>query len=277
MKKVSIIVPVYNAEKTLRRCLNSILRQPGSDFEVLLVDDGSCDRSGRICDEFAEKDRRVKVFHTPNRGVSAARNLALSNAEGEYLQFADSNDWLTPVSTAAFLKIAEGTGCDLVISDFFVVSGKRRARKGDIRKKDVLTRAEFASCMIEKPGHFYYGSLWNKFYRRKIVEDNHLRMDENAAWSEDLKFNLEYFRHADSFFALKKPLYYYVRNSASGGMHGLSPSEMVKMRRSLFRLYQAFCKSAFTREEYMRLQKKISHFRFALPTDAIVPPWAKQI
>ena len=277
MKKVSIIVPVYNAEKTLWRCVDSILRQNGSDFELLLVDDGSTDRSGKICDEYAEKDGRVQAFHTPNRGVSAARNLALSKAEGEYIQFADSDDWLPADALAAFLKAAETADCDLVISDYYMVAGKRRIRRGDIREKGIFTRAEFAKFMIEKPGHFYYGALWNKFYRRRIVENNHLCMDESANWSEDLKFNLEYFRCADTFCALQKPLYCYVRNSASGGMHGLSTSEMVKMRRGLFKLYQEFCKSAFTREEYIHLQKKIQRFRFALPGDAIVPPWSRRI
>lgn len=94
---VSIIVPVYNAEKTLERCVDSILNQTYGDFELLLVNDGSQDASGAICDHYAARDSRIRVFHRENAGVSAARNLALAHAVGSYLQFLDSDDWITPM------------------------------------------------------------------------------------------------------------------------------------------------------------------------------------
>lgn len=94
---VSIIVPVYNAEKYLSRCVDSILSQTMKDFELLLIDDGSQDESGRICDEYSEKDARVRVFHKPNGGVSSARNLGIDHAKGKYIIFIDSDDyWLLP-------------------------------------------------------------------------------------------------------------------------------------------------------------------------------------
>ena len=92
--KISIIVPVYNAERYLHRCIDSILAQTFRDFELLLIDDGSKDNSGYICDEYAEKDERVKVWHKENGGVSSARNVGLDNARGEWVTFADSDDWL---------------------------------------------------------------------------------------------------------------------------------------------------------------------------------------
>lgn len=92
--KISVIVPVYNAEKYLRRCVGSILAQTFTDFELLLVDDGSTDASGAICDEYASADARVRVFHKPNGGVSSARNLGLDNARGEWIAFADADDYL---------------------------------------------------------------------------------------------------------------------------------------------------------------------------------------
>ena len=115
---VSIIVPVYNAQRTLRRCIDSVLNQTFSDFELLLVDDGSKDESGEICDSYALRDERVKVFHIENSGVSAARNVALDRARGEYLQFLDSDDWITADATQQFVRAARKYDCDMVISDF---------------------------------------------------------------------------------------------------------------------------------------------------------------
>src|SRR5690606_27273688 len=94
MPKVSVIIPVYNAEKYLRECIDSVLAQTFDDFELLLINDGSTDGSGKICDEYAQKDARVKVFHKENGGVSSARNLGLDNAKGEWITFIDSDDWI---------------------------------------------------------------------------------------------------------------------------------------------------------------------------------------
>ena len=115
---VSIIVPVYNAGKTISRCVDSILKQTCRDFELLLIDDGSTDHSGAICDDYQARDSRVRVFHQQNSGVSAARNLALREAKGEYLQFVDSDDWITPDATASLLRAARDNDCDMVIADF---------------------------------------------------------------------------------------------------------------------------------------------------------------
>ena len=102
---VSIIVPVYNAEGTLTRCIDSILNQEYNDFELLLIDDGSQDSSGAICDSYASADSRVRVVHKANSGVSDSRNLALDMARGTYLQFLDSDDWITPNATLSLIHI----------------------------------------------------------------------------------------------------------------------------------------------------------------------------
>ena len=167
---VSIIVPVYNAELSLHRCIDSILNQEYTDFELLLMDDGSKDSSGTICDEYAAKDTRVRVIHKENSGVSDTRNQALELACGKYLQVLDSDDWITPNATKLFVDAAEEHNCDLVISDFYRVVGERVSHKGDIENEGVMTLEEFASHMIENPADFYYGVLWNKLFRRDIVE-----------------------------------------------------------------------------------------------------------
>ena len=159
---VSIIVPVYNAEHTIRRCIESILNQEYTDFELLLVNDGSTDGSGAICDEYAAKDSRIQVIHKENTGVSESRNLALDRARGTYLQFLDSDDWITPDATSSLVRTAESGPCDMVISDFYRVVGERVSQKGDIDEDGLMTREDFAAHMMENPADFYYGVLWNK-------------------------------------------------------------------------------------------------------------------
>ena len=122
---VSIIVPIYNAEKHLARCIDSILNQEYTDFELLLVNDGSTDSCGSICDSYAEQDSRIRVIHKENTGVSDSRNQAIDQARGTYLQFLDSDDWITPDATKLFVRAAEEHCCDLVIADFYRVVGER--------------------------------------------------------------------------------------------------------------------------------------------------------
>ena len=111
---ISVIVPVYNAEKYLHRCIDSVLAQTYTDFELLLIDDGSKDQSGEICDEYAQKDARVRVFHQENGGVSSARNLGLDNAKGEWVTFVDSDDWAKPYYIEHL--VASIDGADLVVA-----------------------------------------------------------------------------------------------------------------------------------------------------------------
>ena len=155
--KVSIIVPVYNAQEYLKRCVDSILSQDYRDFELLLMDDGSKDASGEICDAYAQQDGRVRVVHKENTGVSDTRNQALELARGTFLQFLDSDDWIVPEATRLLVRSMEEYNCDMVISDFYRVSGERLAQKGDIEEDKVMSRQEFASYMIENPADFYYG------------------------------------------------------------------------------------------------------------------------
>ena len=270
---VSIIVPVYNAEKTLARCVDSILNQTYEDYELLLVNDGSTDSSGALCDAYAARDSRVQVFHKENAGVSNARNLALSQARGTYLQFLDSDDWITPEATLSLVRAAEDHQCDLVISDFYRVVGERVSHKGDIDEDTVLTREEYAAHMMENPADFYYGVLWNKLYRRQIVEDHHLRMDPEISWCEDFMFNLEYIRHAQRFYALQVPIYYYVKTKGSlVSSQGLSISKTVRMKLMVFEYYQRFFKTVLDEEEYEKSRLKVYRFLVDAAGDGAVPP-----
>ena len=159
--KVSIIIPVYNAEKAVCRCVDSVLDQEYTDFELLLMDDGSKDGSPAILDEYAEKDERVRVVHKENSGVSATRNMALGMARGDWIQFLDADDWITKDATKLFVRTAEENDADMVIADFYRVVGENTSRKGDIWTSRVITREEYGSFMMKNPADYYYGVLWN--------------------------------------------------------------------------------------------------------------------
>ena len=269
---VSIIVPVYNAEKTIQRCVESILGQDFQDFELLLIDDGSQDASGALCDACAQRDARVRVLHKENGGVSAARNLGLSQAQGVYLQFLDSDDWITADATTMLVRTAREYQCDLVISDFYRVVGDRVSHKGDIQEDTVLSREEYAAHMMERPADFYYGVLWNKLYRREIVERHHLRMNPEISWCEDFMFNLEYIRYAERFYALQVPIYYYVKTKGSLASQYLSIPKTIRMKLMVFEYYNRFFKTVLDEEEYERSRLKVYKFLVDAAGDGAVPP-----
>lgn len=279
--KVSIIVPVYNAEKSIGRCIDSILNQEYTDFELLLMDDGSKDASGAICDEYAAKDTRVKVIHKANSGVSDTRNQALDLAGGTYLQFLDADDWITPNATRLLVEAAEQHHCDMVIADFYRVVGERVSHKGAIEEEGILTKEAFATQMMENPADFYYGVLWNKLFRREIVEKYKLRMDSAISWCEDFMFNLEYIRHCEVFYALQVPIYYYVKTKGSLASQGMSISKTIKMKLMVFEYYNDFYKQVLTEEDYEKNRIQVYKFLVDAAGDGFVPPailpWAKKL
>ena len=235
---VSIIVPVYNAEIYLGPCLESLRSQTWPDLEIILVNDGSTDGSGQLCAAAARVDGRIRFLDRPNGGVSAARNAALAAAKGDYLQFSDSDDLLTPDATETLVRAAQVTGADLVISHFFRVDGEKQAQRGHIKGERLLTRQEFAQEMVKAPANYYYGALWNKLYRRSIVEKQGLRFAEDVTWSEDFLFNLEYIRHVRLVAAVPKPLYYYHKRPGSLITSQATLRKVIRMKRDTFDYYK---------------------------------------
>lgn len=269
---VTVIVPVYNARATLPRCVDSILNQTYPHLEILLVDDGSTDPSPALCDAYAARDSRVRVIHKENGGVSSARNLALDLASGSYIQFVDSDDWLTPDATGRLVRAAREDRCDLVLCDFYRVSGDRLSAKGCIEEDGVMTREEFAAHMMENPSDFYYGVLWNKLYRADLIAAHRLRMDPAVSWCEDFLFNLEYIRWSDRFRAIHVPLYYYVKTKGSLVAQGMSIPNTIRMKLSVFEYYHRLYREILDEEEYQRQKLKVYSFLVDAAGDGIVPP-----
>lgn len=269
---VSIIVPVYNAETYLNRCIDSICNQQYKNFELLLIDDGSTDQSAQILDSYAAQDSRIHVYHRDNCGVSATRNYALSLCKGDYIQFLDSDDWIPSDSTKLLVRCAIEQDCDLVIADFYRVVGERISQKGDIEIDHLLTRQEFANYMMENPADFYYGVLWNKLYRTDIIRDNQLRMDSDISWCEDFLFNLEYIRHSNTFYALQAPVYYYFKRKGSLVSQSFSISNTIKTKLNIFDYYNQFYKDTYEEADYENIRLHVYSFLFAAAKDNHLPP-----
>lgn len=215
MPFVSLIIPIYNAEKYLRRCLDSAMQQTFSDMEIIVVNDGSDDSSLDICREYEQLDSRFRVIDKANTGVSDSRNCALEAAQGEYLQFLDSDDWLAPDATESLVYAAKKFDCDLVIADFYRVDGAVFTEKQHIRERGLLTREQYSEYMMQDPADFYYGVLWNKLYRRSIIDRYQIRMNPDLRWCEDFLFNLSFIRYAERFTAIQTPIYYYMKRKGS--------------------------------------------------------------
>ena len=235
---VSMIVPVYNVVPYLPQCLDSILNQSFRNIEVILVNDGSTDDSLSICRAYAAQDPRLILLDKPNSGVSDSRNKALELAQGKYLQFIDSDDWLPANSTETLLHAAESTGCDLAVAHFYRVVGDRAADRGHIKKERILTRSEYAEYMMKAPANYYYGVLWNKLYRRSIVEANRLSFDPQIHWSEDFLFNLEYLEHVRIVATVSRPVYYYRKREDSLVSSQTSLRRLVAMKKDTFAQYK---------------------------------------
>ena len=276
MAAVSIIVPAYNAQKTIGRCIESILNQTYTDFELLVMDDGSKDETPEIIDRYAAKDARIIAVHKPNSGVSDTRNQALDRASGRYIQFLDADDWISPDATRLFVRAMEDNPtCDMVIADFYRVVGEKMSQKGDIEEEKLLTREEYADEMMRNPADFYYGVLWNKFFRRSIIEEYKLRMDVQLDWAEDFIFNMEYVLHTDHIYSLKAPVYYSVQTGGSlVAQGGASISRTVRMKLNVIEYYSSFYKDIYKEGGYLLRSPVIYSFLLNFAKDGGVNPVA---
>ena len=271
MPAVSIVIPVYNADKGekegIRRCIQSILDQQYQDYEIIAVDDGSSDDSGKILDDFAGKDKRVHVIHQKNGGVSRARNNALKHAQGKYIQFMDADDFIPKDSTKLLVRTAEEKKVDLVVADFYRVTGNSVARKGNIGTDEVMSLQEYAEYMKDSPADFYYGVLWNKLYKKSIIQNNSVEMDESLDWCEDLIFNLEYLVHTKKIAALQVPVYYYVKTKGSLVNQSFSISKVVEMKANVFQYYSQFYKEVLDEKQYRKERLGIAGFLVSAASD----------
>ncbi len=205
MPMISLIIPVYHVEQVLPRCLDSVMLQSYKDFECILVDDGSPDGSGAICDAYALKDSRFRVIHKENCGVSAARNTGLDAAKGTYLAFSDSDDALHPDYLKALCEVHDSF--DIVTAGAQIIHDDGRIQYGLPAYDEEVVIMDIKSilnCVDRKA----LNSVWGKRYKRSMIEENKIRFDEGISLGEDTLFNANYICHCKSLKYI--PNYYYI-------------------------------------------------------------------
>ena len=223
---ISVIVPVYNAEKYLARCVDSILSQTFTDFELLLIDDGSSDNSGKVCDEYAKKDLRVFVCHKENGGVSSARNLGLDRAKGEWVIFVDADDWILPHTFSECMgKCAD---CDMLRFGYTSVYDEKRSVVVDSLPKN-LSEKEFLKLVVERRTAV---AVWGAVYRKDIFLSNGISFDTTLRMGEDWVVLVDVILHSRKIDFLSLPLYQYNKYNENGCVNNFSYGKQMEMVRA---------------------------------------------
>ena len=213
--KISVIVPVYNTEKYLHRCIDSVLAQTYKDFELLLIDDGSKDSSGAICDEYAARDSRVKVFHKENGGVSSARNAGLAIASGDWIMHLDGDDWIAPDIQERLIRKGEDTGADIVMGDFLFAYSDR----------DILYSLpdwdNNKTASLNRYITSVWTCVWGGIHKRSLYEEYQLKSPQGVTYCEDFHLMARLCYHAKKVVNVHQPFYHY-RQQEGSVMHNLN-------------------------------------------------------
>ena len=211
MEKVSIIMPAYNAEKFLRESVNSVLRQTYKNLEVILVDDGSKDLTGKIFDEYAKIDKRVKVVHQENGGLSAARNVGLDVATGKYIMFIDADDTFEDNSCEVLYNEIEKYDADYVIGNYIHTTYEGEKWAKPLFDKDVYDNFKLEITDYKKSFFVMNSVVWNKIFRRDFIEEHNLRFVPRAI-AVDAMFSIYCYTHTDKGYYINDIVYNYRQN-----------------------------------------------------------------
>ena len=203
--KVSIIVPIYKAEETLLRCLDSLKAQTFTDFEVLMVDDGSPDRCGEMIDDYAQKDNRFKGFHKENGGVSSARQFGIDHAIGEYTIHADPDDWVEPTMLEELYGKAKEENADMVLCDYYI---NTKDRETYVKQEPISLEC---NSLLKELFTRIHGSCWNKLIKKSIYDQYKVSFPIQLSFCEDQYVIASFWKHDIKVAYVGKAYYHYVR------------------------------------------------------------------
>lgn len=242
--KLSIIVPVYNAEKYLSECLRSLMQQSIEDIEIILVDDLSTDRSRDIIKEFTEKDDRIKaIYNTTNRGVSKTRNCGLENAKGEFIGFVDSDDYVDHKMYEKMYSIAIRSSAEIVTCGYQSVDDNKKITKTvapPLQSNKIITHQDMKSVIHKAHINKFLWFTWRNIYKRELLLDNNIVYDEEIDYGEDNIFNLNAFYNAKNIVAIDEPLYYYRINPTGLSKSSVKPYLNKSVQKEYERKYQFY-------------------------------------
>ena len=226
---ISVIVPVYNRKETLERCVQSLRGQTYSDLEIILVDDGSTDGSGALCNALAREDVRIRVIHKENGGVSSARNAGMEAAKGEYLMFTDSDDYAEAQMAE---KLLEGIGGD----DIAICGFHHHYQGRDIVRIPRVPGQSGEENFLSLYGQGFMNMPWNKLYRRALAG----RFDESLSLGEDLLFNLDYLRRTDGISVVKEALCHYIQDDTGASLSSQKRADRLQLAKRIWRESREF-------------------------------------
>lgn len=218
--KISIIIPVYNVEPYIRKCLDSVINQSYTNLEIICIDDGSTDNSSKICYEYAEKDSRIKIFHTANNGASYARNLGINNSTGLYIGFIDSDDWIEPNMYEVLYTKIKNYDVTFSIISYYRNTDKESvvmANRENIPVK-TLNQQELLMYSADLDNYISFGHvIWNKLYTAEYVKKNNLTFNPNLRTAMDMLFSYEFILADSSCTGVycDKSLYHYYQRGDS--------------------------------------------------------------
>ena len=205
---ISIIVPVYNLEKYLDRCLDSIIHQTYTNLQIIVVNDGSKDNSVDVIKEYACEDRRIVFIDKPNEGVSIARNVGIDNAIGEYIMFVDGDDWIDDNMIEELYKLASENQADFVGGGFIfedMESGRKRLSPGGFKPQIMIGKDILKNYFI---GYYLWGSVWGGIYKREFLNKHNLRFDKEIHYGEDVFFNAQVMAKAQKVIVCENRFYH---------------------------------------------------------------------
>tara|TARA_B100000315_G_C14500717_1_gene552198 strand:- start:9 stop:1061 length:1053 start_codon:yes stop_codon:yes gene_type:complete len=213
---ISVIIPVFNAEKFLQTSVESVINQTYNNIEVILVNDGSSDDSGKICDNYSDQYSRIKVFHKENTGPAAARNLGIERASGELIFFLDADDYISLDALEMLEDIYRKTSANIVVGNFIKIRPNNSKTNFDPKLTDnvLLDKkgiVNYVRNYLKKPNKYsLFSHCWGRLFNTLNIRKNNIRFDENLYTFEDVKFNFEYLLYIDELFFLNKPIYHHV-------------------------------------------------------------------
>lgn len=223
---ISIIIPVYNVENFLSKCLDSLIVQTYKNIEIILVDDGSTDSSYSICNEYLSKDKRIKIFHKKNEGVSIARNFGFEKIKGKFVLFIDSDDWIEQNMIEVLYNSIIKYNADIAICDYFLSYNTHEDKHNELVESEIIKDRKKFDYLFDRK--YYRGYLWNKLVKKDIICN--IKFNPNVKVCEDLLFWVQVFKSNISIVYLPKYKLYHYRQRENSAVHfNFSSKDLTKL------------------------------------------------
>ena len=263
MNLVSIIVPAYNSRETVGRCIDSLLGQTYENIEILIVDDGSTDDTPDICREYEGKSKKVNYFYAEHSGVSGVRNLGLEKVTGDYVMFVDADDYVKEYYVEKMVNSMQADNdCDMCVCSYLRVIYNRFYPIKSLSKAGLVSRDQYLIKTLRDPGHHYFGVLWNKIFKSRIIKEHGIRFRSEITLGEDFVFSLEYLKYAKSVNVIDDKLYYYCyqEKSTLSRIHEKSLSDCESEMANRNQIYDKYTEVMKYAGLFDKKKKRINHY-----------------